>query len=120
MLISSKDSEINIKFPEKKFNSFVTEIGIKDDKDMTKEQLRKILILSIESFLNGSFSTDQLSSICSKFWDQSLKVGEELHDIFDAGSELAFYIRHPKSLSTFNSFLIDLINFYESETEKPN
>jgi hypothetical protein len=99
------------------YKKYIQQVGVKEAKDLTINKINEIYSFMVMDFLAGNISTDEISSICNKLFDRASKFsGTENNDIFEmvnSGSELGFYIRDPKLLPLFNSFLKKFLSYGE-------
>lgn len=93
--IYSNLGEIEIKFPEKLFQSYIKKIENKGSQRLGYSEINKILVLAFEDFMVGRCSIDDISEICEYLHCKLDKIDHsDLEKVLDYGSELSFYIRN--------------------------
>ncbi|MEK7502300.1 MAG: hypothetical protein AAB609_02135 [Patescibacteria group bacterium] len=111
--------EINTKFPSKKYDKLLKDLGVDRTKKPTDELIQKAFINSIQLFLKGKLSQDELSSIANVFWGTRKEKSDELAQALYECSELTFYIRRiykpdiPKDNGNFTQFMTTTMKYYE-------
>ncbi len=112
---------IDIPFPEKKYIKLLKLCKLKDDSDLSDEQISMILVNAVYSWLKGTWSLDDLASIGNKFWFGRKKEQEfdELGDALYAADEAGYYIRriyvpgNKDKIDSFSRWIITIMKYYE-------
>ncbi len=98
------------------FNNYLNIVGVKNIKELTLNQVKDILKISFDNFLDELVSIDEFSHICSKLFgiftnNYDTKDDPELYSALLSGSELSFYIRKKEQLSDFKDFLTEIYTY---------
>jgi hypothetical protein len=110
---------IHIPFPEKKYKTLLKILELDKVRDFDESEIRKIFIHTIYLFLEGSWSTDDLSEISNMLWGKKEEKFDELGSALYSCTELGFYIRNvynplsPTNRGNFETFLLDVMKYYE-------
>ncbi len=106
--------------PSKRTEYYLSRVGATDIEKLDFEQRKKVFLLAIKDFLDGSFSTDELSSISFKIhrlpMDMKTFEENELNDAIYAGTELTFYVRRIDSDqggSQFDIFMFEIMQYFK-------
>ncbi len=106
--------------PSKRIEYYLSRVGATDIEKLDFEQRKKVFLLAVKDFLDGSFSTDELSSISFKIhrlpMDMKTFEENELNDAIYAGTELTFYVRRIDSDqggSQFDIFMFEIMQYFK-------
>lgn len=110
--------EIRTRMPTTEYNQYMKDAGAASEDALSETQVKKIIANAVDGFLRGELSTDGLSMIFNRLFRVVTKLpgdDQQLLDVVIAGSELSFYVRQPKLLPQFNSFLKQVLEYREGQ-----
>jgi hypothetical protein len=116
MIKATSFKAIKPPMPTKEYNQYMKDAGVASEDALTQVHVKKIIANAVDGFLRGDLSTDGLSMICNRLFRVVTKLpgdDQQLLDVVIAGSELSFYVRQPKLLPQFNSFLRKVLEYRE-------
>lgn len=90
--------EINLIFPSKLLSNTANQLGFTTD-SLAIDEVKKLFVIFIGKWLNGSVSTEDLSSISNYFLGVTKYEDDELSAVLMDASELSYYIRHTNHAS---------------------
>lgn len=112
--------KIHINFPSWRVAYYLLRAGAKDLDSPTFEERKKIFLLSVKDFLDGTISLDDMSGLALNLWrypaDMETSEENELNDAIYAGSELSFYVRKidsQETVSQFDVFMCEVITYFK-------
>lgn len=119
-IIDDKGNEINSNFPQKRVDYYLIRVGAKNLNELNFEQRKKLFLLSIKDFLEGTLYLEEMSSLAMELWKYPSEISNpdenELNDAIQASSELTFYIRKipevEEKTGNFISFMTEIKNYY--------
>jgi hypothetical protein len=85
--------EINLIFPSELLTDTAKQLNFTTD-SLTIDKVRKLLVIFIGNWLQGSVSTEDLSSISNYFLAVTKYEDGELSAVLMDASELSYYVRH--------------------------
>jgi hypothetical protein len=114
----SSTGNITLHFPKKEYKTFTKQVGVSDPENLSEGQVKSVFALSVDAFLRGEFSSDDIASVCGVLLNQLEKLKEKddpfLFDALMAGSELGFYVRGKNLLKQFSAFMETVLNYRET------
>ncbi len=118
--------KIHVNFPSGRIGYYLLRTGAKNLDAPTFEERKKIFLLTIKDFLDGTISMDELSGLALKLWRYPVDIKtpeeNELNDAIYAASELSFYVRKIPEVDTdggnFVMFLSEVKQFFHDNFEK--
>ena len=106
----SEDKVITIKFPKRKFESYLKKVGHSDNKPLFPHFSRLVFGLAYEDFIKGKLSLDDFSEIAERLWSHEGDRNDELSDKLLLAAELNFYVRsiEKDNFGLFSSFMAEV------------
>lgn len=109
------------KMSEERVRFYLHRVGATELAELSFDQRKKIFLLAANDFVQGIFSSDDLSSLSSNLhllpMDMKTDKEHELNDAIYAASELFFYIRKIDSKnerSQFDIFMFAVMSYYNT------
>jgi len=119
---------ITIPFPEEKYNRYLDEVGVTNEKELSFTALTEMMLAIIRDFKNGSVSLDEISDMFGHLWHyvflcfpfEQRNLYSEIDDTLLAGSELNYEIRHIIYPNGGNLvlFMTRVMQFYDRRSNK--
>lgn len=118
--------KIHVNFPSWRVEYYLLRTGAKDLDSPAFDERKKVFLLSIKDFLDGTISLDEMSGLALKLWrypvDMKTPDQNELNDAIYAASELSFYVRKIPEVDTdggnFVMFLSEVKQYFHDYFEK--
>jgi hypothetical protein len=112
--------KIHVNFPSWRVEYYLLRTGAKDLDSLAFDERKKVFLLSIKDFLDGTISLDEMSGLALKLWrypvDMKTPEESELNEAIYAASELSFYVRKIDSretVSQFDIFMFEVLTYFK-------
>lgn len=98
------NTRIKIGSPEWRIKYYLTRVGAEELSKVESIERKKIFLLSVKDFLDGTISLDEMSGLATQLWRYPSDMRSEddsiLNDAIYAASKLNFYVRKIPEVDT--------------------